>query len=217
MAFFEQLLSSHANHAHWWIFLALLLAGCNIPISIDALVIISALIAANYAPENTWLLYTSLLLGCSFSAWISYSIGRFLGPFVAHRKPFSLLFSEKKKEKIKLFYQKYGIFALLIGRFIPFGVRNCLFMTSGLSRMPFLLFALCDALACFIWVTFSFVLFLHLGQNFDRLWIQVRSWNLGIFLVFSMAVIATIWYKYAKKRTQKKPVIRGSEPPNLNT
>ena len=106
------------------------------------------------------------------------------------------------------FYKKHGMFTFLIGRFIPFGVRNCLFMTSGLSKMPFLRFAFLDSIACFLWVTLSFTLFFHLGQNFDKLWGYVQSFNLFIFLTFTVAVIAVIWYKYAKKKhvtTEEKP------------
>ena len=35
------------------------------------------------------------------------------------------------------FYKKYGALTLVIGRFIPFGVRNAIFLTSGISKMPF--------------------------------------------------------------------------------
>jgi membrane-associated protein len=59
IAFFSQ----HAPHAHFFIFLAILLAGVNIPISIDLLLLLSALLAANVVPENTALLFLSVLLG----------------------------------------------------------------------------------------------------------------------------------------------------------
>ena len=42
---------AHAPHAHWIIFFAALLAGMNIPISIDLLMIISASLAAAVVPH----------------------------------------------------------------------------------------------------------------------------------------------------------------------
>lgn len=198
-----QFLSNHASHAHWFIFLGLLLAGCNIPISIDVLLILAAVFSAKFVPENTALLYSFLLAGCIMSAWISYSLGRVLGSRLSQWKLFKPVLSQEKMQKLRHFYKKYGIWTFIIGRFIPFGVRNCIFMTSGLSKMPFLRFALQDLLACFIWVTSYFILFYQIGQNFETIWDHVKTLNLFIFLTFTLAVITIIWYKQIKKSQAK--------------
>lgn len=203
MESFIEFLSNHAAHAHWFIFLGLLLAGCNIPISIDVLLILAALFSAKFVPENTILLYSFLLGGCTIAAWISYSLGRLLGAKLSHWKLFKPILSPEKIEKLGLFYKKYGMWTFIIGRFIPFGVRNCIFMTSGLSKMPFLRFALQDFLACFIWVTSYFILFYHVGQNFEMIWHYVKTLNVLIFLTFAVAVISVIWYKQVKKSQAK--------------
>jgi membrane-associated protein len=204
MEAFVSFLAEHASHAHWFILLGLLLAGCNIPVSIDVLVIISAVLSVHFVPENTYLLYTILIVGCSLSAWIAFFLGRTLGHRLKNWRLFRPLLSEKRITKMEGFYKKYGALAFIIGRFIPFGIRNCLFMTSGLSKMSFLRFALLDLLACSIWVTVFFTLCYHLGQSFETLWTQVKMLNLFIFLAFSIAVISVIWYKRAKKPGTKK-------------
>lgn len=193
-----EFLSNHAAHAHWFILIGLLLAGCNFPISIDALVILGAIIASKFIPENTFLLYFCLLGGSLLSAWISYALGRTVGLKLAKWKLFEPFLSEQKLDKIRSFYKKYGVLTFIIGRFIPFGVRNCLFLSSGLSKTPFLRFALQDFLACFIWVTTSFTLFYHIGQNFETIWQYVKTFNALIFLIFAVAVISVIWYKRTK-------------------
>ena len=193
------LCSSHASHAHWFILFGALLAGCNLPISIDALVIIAALLAAHFVPEHTYLLYFTLLIGCSISAWISYFLGKYIGPKLKKQRLFKSLLTDQKIKTIQTFYRKYGILTFIIGRFIPFGVRNCLFMTSGLSQMPFLRFVLLDFTACFLWITCTFTTFFYLGHNFEALWSLVQSLNLYIFFTFLVAVIALIWYKRSKK------------------
>ena len=95
-----EFLSLHAPHAHWFIFFGVLLAGCNLPISIDLLVIISALFSAKFIPEHTVLLYSFLLTGCVLSAWISYILGRTLGVKLARWKWFKFILSDQKIEKI---------------------------------------------------------------------------------------------------------------------
>jgi membrane protein DedA with SNARE-associated domain len=203
MESFVEFLSLHASHAHWFILLGLLLAGCNIPISIDLLLILAAFFSAQFVPENTYLLYSFVLIGCTLGAWISYTFGRTLGGKLAKKKLFRTLLSESRVAKLKMFYQKHGIWTFIIGRFIPFGVRNCIFMTSGLSKISFLRFALQEFLACFIWVTAYFILFYHVGQNFEAIWNSVKTFNLFLFLTFAIAGIGIIWYKRTKRPTAR--------------
>ena len=79
MEHFVEYLTLHADKAHWFIFFGLLLAGLNLPVSIDLVMILSAVLAASFVPENTYIIFSSVLLGCIVSAWIAYSLGRFLG------------------------------------------------------------------------------------------------------------------------------------------
>lgn len=104
---------------------------------------------------------------------------------------------------MKRFYSQRGPFALIIGRFIPFGVRNALYMSSGMSRHSFLKFALWDGLACFIWALASFSLYYTLGKNIDALYGSVKWVNLIIFVAFSVTVIGIIWYKKRKKAKEE--------------
>lgn len=195
-----QFITDHASHGHWVIFIALLLAGCNVPISIDVVMILSAVLASSFAQENAPWLFGSVLFGCIFSAWISYFIGRFAGDKLSSAPLFSKLLHPSKLEKMQNFYAKYGIWTFIIGRFIPFGVRNCIFMTSGMSKMPFKTFAIRDAIGCTLWVSSCFTLFYFVGQNFAAIWSGVKTFNLIIFIAFSVTVITTFWYKLKKNK-----------------
>jgi membrane protein DedA with SNARE-associated domain len=103
-------------------------------------------------------------------------------------------------DKARSFYEKYGFWTLVIGRFIPFGVRNCIFMTTGMSRFSFSRFMLMDAVACSLWVTISFYSFYTLGQNYQMIWHYLKTFNLLLFAAFSVTVISMICYKSRKKR-----------------
>lgn len=199
METFIEFIKAHAHSAHWVLFGAALLAGMNIPISIDLLMIIGATLAATLIPEHLFYLYFALFLGCVFSAWIAYWIGKTIGPKLLKLPFFSKLMSPKRMQKVKKFYKKRGLMALFIGRFIPFGVRNCLYMSCGMSRMPFTKFALCDSLACAVWSTASFTLYYFLGKNIETLYSSVKTVNFFIFIAFSVTVIGIFWYKKKKK------------------
>jgi len=195
----SQMITNHAHHAHWYIFGAIILAGFNIPFSTDVMILIAAILAATIVPEHTWLLYFSILVGCYLSAMCAYWLGRIIGSAFCKKKFFSKWLSPQRLLKIKQFYNKYGLWTLVLGRFIPFGVRNCIFMSSGMSKMPFGKFILMDALACTVWCSTCFYLFFTLSQNYELIWHYLKTFNLLIFAAFSVTVISIIWYKSRKK------------------
>lgn len=186
------------EYAHWLLFGSVLLAGFNIPISIDLVMICSALLASRIIPENTVQLFAFTLVGCMMSAWIAYFLGRTLGPKISRLPLFRVALTEKRIEKSTAFYKKYGMWTFIVGRFIPFGVRNCMFMSSGLSRMPFRKFLLFDGIACTLWASAAFAIFYYASANSASLMSHVKIFNISIFSAFALALISVLWYKKRK-------------------
>jgi membrane protein DedA with SNARE-associated domain len=123
-----------------------------------------------------------------------------LGKRFCRYKWFNRLIPPQRLEKIQRFYGRHGFWTLVLGRFIPFGVRNCIFMSSGMSRLSFLKFALWDLVACLTWSSLTFYIFFTLGQNYQLLFDHLKIINTVIFLAFSVTVIGFIWYKRRKKQ-----------------
>lgn len=198
-AFLIQKLTEYGDLAPWMLFGLVLLAGVNFPISIDLLLIASAVISATVFPEKVGIFFAAFTFGCICSAWIAYWIGRKLGGSLLKFKFFSKILNAKRILQISQFYQKYGFWTFLVGRFIPFGVRNCLFMSSGISQMSFVRFVCFDFIACSIWSSLFFFLFYRMGQNYDMLMTHIKIFNICIFAAFSVTVISLICYKIKKK------------------
>ncbi len=193
-----QLIQANIHNAHFIIFGLLLLAGFNIPVSEDAMLFISALLASKnseYLPH----LFIAVYMGAYLSDLICYSLGRILGPKLFEIRFFANMVPPERIEKIHSFYDRYGIVTLLVGRFIPFGVRNGLFLTAGLGKMNFLKFSLSDLLACTISTVFFFTLYYHYGTTVIE---YVKEGNL---IVFSVVAIALGIY-FIRKRRRKDPV-----------
>lgn len=195
-----EFVTENARHAPWVVFSASLLAGMNIPISIDILLALSAVLAATTIPEYTYLLFGSVLIGCIFAAWISYWVGRLAGTSLKKIRLFRKPLSDENIAKVRSFYERYGFWTQVVGRFIPFGVRNCLFMSSGMSRLPFKRFALRDAIACTIWAAVFFPIYYTIGSNIDMLASIIKKFNLIVFGLFGLTGIGIFWYKRRKKR-----------------
>ncbi len=198
-----QFILEHAVHAHWLIFLSLILAGFNVPISEDLMIVISGLLAATVVPENTVYLFIGVFLGCYISDWISYWIGRLLGPKLWKIKWFAKTIPKKRLHQTRHFYEKYGFWTLLIGRFIPFGVRNCLFLTAGMGKMHFGKFLFSDGIACIISNTALFTTTYLLGKNYQILFSFLKTFNIAIFSAFIVTIIGVIWYKRRKNRQSR--------------
>lgn len=198
MDYLIQWISSHSHQAHWVIFGLILLAGVNLPISADLLIVCAAVLAANIIPDNLISLYLAISLGCYFSAWIAYWMGRTLGWKLLSFKWISKILTQERLIRIARFYSKHGFWTLFIGRFIPFGVRNCIFMTTGISRMSFLKFAFFDLIACFTWSSLCFYIFYKIGKNYETLCQYLKTFNIVIFCSFGVTLIGLIWYKRRK-------------------
>ena len=106
--------------------------------------------------------------------------------------------SHQKVDQMAAFYRKYGVFTLIVGRFIPFGVRNALFLTAGLSKMNFIKFSLTDFIACIISSITFFSLYYTYGEVATQFIAQ------GNQVLFALAVIAIIFFIVKKKKHQKK-------------
>lgn len=189
-----EIIQNNVQYAHFIIFGALLLAGFNIPVSEDAMLFISALIASKN-PEYLPHLFVAVYMGAYLSDIICYGLGRVLGPKLFEIKFFAKMASQDKIDKISLFYEKYGIVTLIFGRFIPFGVRNALFLTAGLGKMNAVKFALSDLLACTISTVCFFSLYYKFGESVIE---YVKEGNIILFSL--VAVVLTVYLIIKRKR-----------------
>jgi len=189
-------IQSHIDYAPYLIFGLLLLAGFNIPVSEDGMLFISALLAVknpDYLPH----LFVAVYMGAYLSDLICYSLGRIVGPKLLQIKFFASIATQERVNKIHNYYEHYGVVTLIFGRFIPFGVRNGLFLTAGFGRMSFIKFSLADLLACTISSVTFFTLYYHYGETVIDF---VKQANAAIFIVAAVIV----GFLYFRKRKSRK-------------
>ena len=182
-------------YAPYIIFGALLLAGLNIPVSEDGMLFISALLAVSN-PDRLYALFIAVFAGAYLSDLICYSLGRFVGPRIWRIKFFSSIASPAKIDKLNEYYHKYGAATLFCGRFIPFGVRNALFLSAGLGKMDFKKFAFLDFSACLLSCSVYFTLYYNYGSAVIE---YVKQSNIVIFSVAILVVLIILYRKKLRK------------------
>ena len=187
----------YIEYSPFIIFFALCLAGLNFPVSEDLMLFISAVLASQ-KPDYLIPLFMAVYSGAYVSDLIAYGLGRVLGDQLVKFRFLKKMASPDKINKIKSFYDTYGIITLIVGRFIPFGVRNALFITAGISKMKFIKFALADLLAATITSTSFFYLYYTYGESIIHL---VKKANV-IFAVIVFVSIFICWRIFKKKSSQ---------------
>ena len=192
MEFLSEFLYNLAPYIHFIAFGLLLLAGINIPVSEDLVFIISASIAATLVPQNTLIIFTCCFLGAYSSDIIAYSIGRYAGRQVMETKFIRKFIPEKKLFKVEEYFHEYGQKTLFFGRFIPFGVRNVLFIAAGIARMRFHRFLVIDVLALSITSSILFTLGYLFGENYRLIIPYLDRYKNMVFLLFVITIIVII-------------------------
>jgi membrane-associated protein len=195
-----QFISQYTYLAPLLIFGLLLLAGFNLPVSEDGMLFLSAYLAKDHPHLLLWF-FAGVFAGAYFSDLISYWVGRILGGKLLKSRFAPKSLSTKNLDKINGFYNKYGMVTLIVGRFIPFGVRNLLFMSAGLSRMKFAKFAFSDFVACLISNIIYFTLYYLYGHAVIE---YIKKSNIVIFSIAAAGLVTFLLFKYLKSRKAKK-------------
>jgi membrane-associated protein len=134
-----------------------------------------------------WILYviciTAVILGDNCNYWI----GRFIGSKILHSK--RKLINKEYVNKTKKFFQKYGPFSLILGRFIPM-IRTFTPFLAGVGKMNYLKFFIYDIIGAFSWVT----LFLLGGYFFGGLPFVQANFSLIVILIIFVSFIPVFYH-----------------------
>jgi len=178
-------------------FIALLLGGLYLPISEDLIIITGALIC-HEKPSMLVPVFAAIFAGVVISDYFPYLLGKYIRKGTIKSKFITFLFPEKKAVKLHSYLEKYGIFAFIIGRFIPFGVRNTMFMSAGFFGLRLRRFVLYDTTAAVISVSSLFFLVRHFGEAVEKKFHVVGIILFILFLSFIILIITGVVRKILK-------------------
>lgn len=185
-------ISSYVTYYPLVIFILLILGGFNLPISEDFLVITCA-ISCHHEKAHIPSFYSAIIFGAILSDYLVYFWGWLLGRGAISSGFFSRVINKEKTKKISLALEKHGFLTYLLSRFIPFGIRNVVSMTSGFVCFKFYKFALFDAFAALCNISVLFWLVYFFGSN-GSLFVKILG-----FVLFVSLVIFSIFFIYSSK------------------
>ena len=175
-------------------FVALLLAGLNVPFSEDIIIIGGALIAQ---ADDTLILpcILAIYLGVAVSDSVSYFLGRLAARGTIKIKAIKSVLNNRYTSKLQSNLDRHGVLTFIACRFIPFGVRNTLFMSSGFFGLKYRRFLLFDVISSLISVNTLFWLVFIFGEGVER---PLYIAGVALFVVVAFFVVSEIISLLAK-------------------
>ncbi|HON79064.1 MAG TPA: DedA family protein, partial [Spirochaetota bacterium] len=204
MDLLSNILTTLAPQIHFIAFGLLILSGLNFPISEDLVFILSAAISVTYAPDNLYFAYAGCIMGAYTSDFIAYALGRFAGRKLFTTPFFKKLLPEEKLHKMEFYFMKYGAKTVLFGRFIPFGVRNIIFISAGFSKMRFPRFMVADIIPLSITSSLLFYLGYRFGEHYRDILPYLDRYKIVLFGLFLTAILFILLKRYISRRSFRK-------------
>jgi membrane-associated protein len=160
-------------------FLGLILPGG------DYLIFTAGLLAGtHYLDVPLPVLLISMIIAAIAGDFTGYAKGKWLGPKLFN-KPDAKIFKRSYLERSKAFYEKYGMIAFIIGRFLPV-IRTMIPMLAGASGISLARFSYMNVIGAVIWIGTLSPLGYFLGEAYPK----IMNYTLYILIVF--VIIASI-------------------------
>jgi membrane-associated protein len=162
----------------------------------DSLLFVAGLLAeSEYLDINVFLLIVLLIIAAISGSFVGYLTGRWAGNYLMNKKD-SFFFKKKYIDVTQAFYQKHGMMAFILGRFLPV-VRTFVTILAGMARIDFPKFMIFNLLGATIWIVVMVLAGHFLGRLFPNITSYLELIVISMILISAIPVIVT-WFKNRK-------------------
>jgi membrane-associated protein len=163
----------------------------------DSLLFVAGAVTA-IAGLNIHLLVVILIAAAIAGDSLNYFIGSKLG-LKAFDKKDSRVFKREYLERTQAFYEKYGAFSIVMGRFVPI-VRTFVPFLAGVAQMPYRVFFIYNVVGGVFWISSL----TYAGYLFGNIpWVQKNLTLIVIGIVIASVMPMVI--KYLQERRRAEP------------
>lgn len=169
--------------------LLMMLESLNIPIPSEIIMPFSGFLVFGEKFNFLWVVAWGTFgnfIGSLFSYYLGFFGGR---PFFSRYGKF-LLMKQSDLDFSDRFFQKYGSFAILLGRMLPL-VRTFISFPAGISRMNIFKFSLYTLLGSFLWSSILTYAGVVAGENWKILENYFRKFD---WLMLFVGVMVVAWW-----------------------
>ena len=159
----------------------------------DYLIFTAGLLAGtHFLDVSVYVLVPAMIGAAILGDYTGYMKGRWLGPKLFDKEE-NKIFKRSYLHRSKRFYQKFGVGAFIIARFMPV-VRTLMPMLAGASRISLKRFSFYNILGAVIWIGTLAPLGYFLGSKYPQL-MDYSIYFLVGFIVIASAPVITSYFK----------------------
>lgn len=151
-----------------------------------------------------------VLVGNLIGAWIMYFAGEKILAFARHlhdsfekpvfiKKALAGLVSKESMEKTTIWFNKSGIWFVLISRFSA-GIRFFVSIIAGISKMNLFIFSFVFTIGVLVWNTLLLYGGYALGDNWEMILVGLRIYNQVIITCLVVAGLGIFYWKWRQKK-----------------
>ena len=160
---------------------------------------------SNFTYVETFFMAASGALGATIGAVVIYFISSNIGRIAIIKIGKYVFVSEKKIESAERWFEKYGIYAVFLGRMAP-GVRELISVPAGIARMPLVKFVIFTFLGSLVWSLVLVFAGYFLGNSWDALSESLSKYFpiISIITLLTIGVVILFYIFYSKKKNRIK-------------
>ena len=160
----------------------------------DSLLFVAGAVTA-IAGLNVHLFVAILIVAAVLGDAVNYFVGSKLG-LKAFENTQSRIFKPAYLERTQAFYEKYGAFSIVMGRFVPI-VRTFVPFLAGVAQMPYRTFFVYNVIGGVAWISSL----MYAGYLFGNMpWVKknLSLIVIGIVIVSILPMVIKIWQERRK-------------------
>ncbi len=167
----------------------------------DSLLFIAGVLNTKYLQINVWLLILLLVVAAVLGTTVGYFFGKWAELYLKKRKE-NFFYKRKYLDMAQEFYQRYGMMAFIMGRFVPI-VRTFVPILAGMVRIPFGKFFFFNSVGAIIWIITMVMAGHLLGKTFPAIGEYLEFIVVGMILISAVPVLVS-WFRQRGKLVTKE-------------
>jgi membrane-associated protein len=167
----------------------------------DSLLFIAGVLNTKYLQMNVWVLIVLLIIAAILGTTVGYFFGKWAELYLKRRKE-NFFYKRKYLDMAQEFYQRYGMMAFIMGRFVPI-VRTFVPILAGMVRIPFGKFFFFNLVGAVVWIVTMVMAGHLLGKTFPTIGEYLEFIVVGMILISAVPVLVS-WFRQKNKLVTKE-------------
>lgn len=167
----------------------------------DSLLFIAGVLNTKYLQMDITLLIALLIIAAVAGTTVGYFFGKWAELYLKKRKE-NFFYKRKYLDMAQEFYQRYGMMAFIMGRFVPI-VRTFVPILAGMVRIPFGKFFFFNLVGAIVWIATMVMAGHLLGKSFPTIGEYLEFIVVGMILISALPVLIS-WFRQRNKVVTKE-------------